>query len=320
MDEELILLQKKIQEVMAMGATSMSTGCGTTADLDKIEDLKAQVESRMRACQERTESVKRAKDLLKETEEKCKNISQDDLNSSMEAENARRQRYLYGIDIGFLLDCTGSMCSWIKTAGNHIAKVMDIAPSKFPNATTRIAFVGYRDHCDGDLRQVKYDFVEVSEVENLKNQILSLPATGGGDAPEDIAGGLKNVTELSWRSSTRLVIHIADAPCHGTKYHDCSDDSLPGGDKYGLVPEDLLGKLCSKRVDYYFIRINSSTDKMIPIFKEVYNRSGSHFREFNIGDNPSEFLPTVIKSVTSSMGRSESFKGKHAGLDMSALH
>jgi len=48
---------------------------------------------------------------------------------------------------------------------------MDIAPSKFPNATTRIAFVGYRDHCDGDLRQVKYDFVEVSEVENLKNQV-----------------------------------------------------------------------------------------------------------------------------------------------------
>lgn len=31
---------------------------------------------------------------------------------------------------------------------------------------------------------------------------------------------LQKVTELSWRSSTRLLIHFADSPCHGSRYHD----------------------------------------------------------------------------------------------------
>jgi hypothetical protein len=84
--------------------------------------------------------------------------------------------------------------------------------------------------------------------------------------------------------------------------------SLQAGDPSGLVPEDLLRKLCNKSVDYYFVKINASTDQMIAIFEQVYQNSGQSFQVFNIGDNPAEFLPLVIKSVASSILRSEAFK------------
>ncbi len=45
----------------------------------------------------------------------------------------------------------------------------------------------------------------------------------------------QEVTKLSWCSSTKLLIHIADYPCHGTNYHKNSiPDALPGGDPSGL--------------------------------------------------------------------------------------
>lgn len=49
--------------------------------------------------------------------------------------------------------------------------------------------------------------------------------------------GAQNVLRLNWRSSTRLVIHFGDYPCHGTKYHDFTGgvawDAYPNGDPKG---------------------------------------------------------------------------------------
>lgn len=47
-------------------------------------------------------------------------------------------------------------------------------------------------------------------------------------------GVLQAALKLSWRSSTKLLIHFGDAPAHGTKYHNGqSGDSHPGGDPTG---------------------------------------------------------------------------------------
>jgi hypothetical protein len=41
--------------------------------------------------------------------------------------------------------------------------------------------------------------------------------------------------KLSWRSSTKLLIHFGDAPAHGTMYHNGrSGDSHPSGDPTGM--------------------------------------------------------------------------------------
>ena len=39
------------------------------------------------------------------------------------------------------------------------------------------------------------------------------------DEPEDVIGGLMMLANQPWAGTSRTVIHIADAPCHGTGYH-----------------------------------------------------------------------------------------------------
>ena len=65
----------------------------------------------------------------------------------------------------------------------------------------------------------------------------------GQDFPEDVAGGLHLATGLDWRSSIRLCILIADAPCHGREYHGGIGDNYPGGCPKGKDPTKLLYQL-----------------------------------------------------------------------------
>ena len=45
----------------------------------------------------------------------------------------------------------------------------------------------------------------------------SIEADGGEDVCEDIFGGLERVIELKWENSIRVLIHIGDAPAHGSR-------------------------------------------------------------------------------------------------------
>jgi len=93
------------------------------------------------------------------------------------------------VDICFMLDCTGSMGSYINEAKTVIHRIIDNLKSKFQNFELRAAFVGYRDHCDGDKRITSFAFS--SNIDNFKTFVSNVVATGGGDAPEDVFGGLK---------------------------------------------------------------------------------------------------------------------------------
>ncbi|KAK9820158.1 hypothetical protein WJX72_006777 [[Myrmecia] bisecta] len=173
-----------------------------------------------------------------------------------------------GVDIAFVMDVTGSMDPWIDAAKSKVTAIMEAAETIHSGAVTRMAFVGYRDLEDARRYEV-LDFVSKEETGRLKAFLHEIVATGGDDACEDVAGALKQVLALSWMASTKLVIHIADAPCHGARYHHNSLDYHLEGDPSGLVPEELLQQLCASRVSVYFGRINASTDKMTGIFAGV---------------------------------------------------
>ena len=66
----------------------------------------------------------------------------------------------------------------------------------------------------------------------------------------------------------QVLIHIADAPCHGKQYHDMGDDH-PCGDPAGISHEDMMRKVVVNKVYYWFGYINQkSTDKMISVFNQ----------------------------------------------------
>jgi len=209
-----------------------------------------------------------------------------------------------GIDVLFMMDCTGSMSSWIKISQEKIVDIGDEMKKQFPNFNMRVAFIAYRDFGDGAKQLEKRDFNQ--DLKAVQTFISSMVATGGGDGPEDIAGGLENALKLSWESNTKLLIHFADAPPHGKgKYHEM-EDSYPGGDPSGRVPENLAGKLAEKGVDYYFARLNDTCDKMMQLIKKEYSKTNARCEVMDIASATEKFFPSVVESISSSLRESMS--------------
>jgi len=129
-----------------------------------------------------------------------------------------------------------------------------------------VAFVGYRDYGDRN-RYIEYPFQTPIEFVKLLNTIRF---EGGLDTAEDVAGGLVCVDTLKWDDAEfKEIIHIADAPAHGNKFHELKDDRFPKGDPKGIDPLGYIHVFSELGIHYTFIRINESTDTMIDQFQSV---------------------------------------------------
>ncbi|CAG8780993.1 7719_t:CDS:1, partial [Racocetra persica] len=107
------------------------------------------------------------------------------------------------VDLCFVLDCTGSMSAYIEAAREHILKVASYVNSNNSNIEFWVGFCGYRDHCDGSDRLQIFDFT--NSLEKFKAYLTNkVKAKGGGDAPEDVLGGLNAaITQMTWSNATR---------------------------------------------------------------------------------------------------------------------
>ena len=105
---------------------------------------------------------------------------------------------------------------------------------------------------------------------------------------------------MNWSSAERILYHIGDAPCHGTEFHNCSGDSYPAGDIHGLQARDLLTKLDSLQIKYYFGKIKSATDKMISRFNEIIGKPYVTTTSMTA----TTMISTMSRSISASIGKS----------------
>jgi len=172
------------------------------------------------------------------------------------------------VDIAFIIDCTGSMGSYIESVKNSIRQIVDRVVSTNCDMKLRLAIVGYRDIRDTS----RFEIMDFSpSVNDFKTFLASICATGGDDAPEDMAGAIKEANELAWENPTKIAFIIADAPCHGREFHGY-DDSYPDGSP-GINIIDELKALEEKAgpqgtMNVTFGRITDQTDTMIARFQE----------------------------------------------------
>lgn len=179
------------------------------------------------------------------------------------------------VDVAICIDLTGSMGHEACAARNKVMGVFDTLKKQHPGKRFRLALVGYRDYCD-EKRFNVVDFTE--DIASVKTVLAHLiengDVTGGGDAPEDVAGAFQQLIGLSWaEESIRQVLFITDAPAHGLAYHeDNMADDYPDGDPTGLNIEDQMTLMASKNMGVMFVKMNASTDKMNTALRLAYQR------------------------------------------------
>lgn len=190
------------------------------------------------------------------------------------------------------------------------AKAMEMVLSLhniYPDITYRVAFIGYKDHCDGTQRVNVLAFTEdLSEFTAYVNKMV--PCGGCGETA-DVFGAIEEVGMLQYKGATRVLYHIGDAPCHGREFHHVRADCNPHGDPRGLQATDLLLRLIDQEVIYFFGEINKSTEFMIEKFNSIVSQAKAIDGYIQVtpvdGDNVMKVIQcklteSVISTVSSS--------------------
>ena len=258
----------------------------------------------------------KTREKLRELEEAIK-IENDKRTSTMTLEAFKKKQDVLrkmmknnsSLDIAFLVDCTGSMGSYIAETKKDIEHIVTSIKETFENKV-QVAFVGYRDHSDGHKRIECLQFTE--DIAAFRAFVGGITADGGGDTPEDVLGGIEAAANLGWSSKNKVLFHVGDAPQHGPRFHnlDRSADHYYDHEPRGLQIEELLSTIKQLKINYFFAKINESTDKMIQEFK---NTGGHEIVQYTDLKSPDLMgllvVDSVTKTIEASIGRSlQTFK------------
>lgn len=169
------------------------------------------------------------------------------------------------LKVCFMIDCTSSMGIWIDAAKKKIKNTIDDIKDHYKDFKVLVSLIGYRDFGD---KMFRVDFTD--DILVIYYTLIAIEASGGKDAAEDVSGAYSWATCLIWDADVNLLLHIADAPDHGTVYHDSTvSDNYPHG--HPLI--DLLEEvrdLAITHVDVTLFRLNNSTDIMYNMMRKEY--------------------------------------------------
>ncbi|CAF0816677.1 unnamed protein product [Adineta ricciae] len=156
------------------------------------------------------------------------------------------------LDLVFIMDCTGSMGSYIASATSSIrAIVEEIVVSE--KSDIHLALIEYRDHPPQDQTFVTRTHDFTAKVSEMKGWLEQCSAQGGGDGPEAVADGLHDALKLSWReNATKICVLISDAPPHGL---DANGDGFPNGCPAGLDPLRIVREMAEKHITLYVVGV-----------------------------------------------------------------
>ena len=163
------------------------------------------------------------------------------------------------LDILFLVDATGSMGGSIQKVKEDIVyiSVNLINKTGMEYYDLSLGAIFYRDPVDSssDIHEI-FDFNK--NALDFKTFVEKIYAIGGGDGPEDWAGAFNLAKKLSWgNDSIKFIIHIADAPAHGSdwvKGYPGSDYHTSEGSKTDEIITDFARKnfsIAGFKVYYY---------------------------------------------------------------------
>ncbi|UZJ57284.1 hypothetical protein CBS101457_006604 [Exobasidium rhododendri] len=158
------------------------------------------------------------------------------------------------LDLVFIMDATGSMGSYIASATKNIETICDniIRSEQLSGpGALRVGLLAYRDHPPQDHTYIVKNFGFTPEVSEMKANLKTLYASGGGDGPEAVTAALHAVTEMEWRQrATRMAVLIADAPPHGIGEYG---DGFPTGSPDGHDPLKIARQMAAAGIPLFMV-------------------------------------------------------------------
>jgi len=189
-------------------------------------------------------------------------------------------------DIVYLLDATGSMGSYLAAARDQCINISDQLKRELPQFDFNFGAVFYRDpvDCPGEKNNT---YSLKNDVNKLKSELASESAKGGGDTPEDWVGAYDMaLNNIAWRNGTRLIIHIADAPAHGSQWCGSNNHEEENSKLYPMIQ-----KCVDKNIKIIGFQIGRSPKSSFTKFQTEYNSRGGllyKIQEFREGMSSSE--------------------------------
>lgn len=201
----------------------------------------------------------------------AQNVSKKQVEIKKKSEKAINKTRL---DILFIMDITNTMSNYLQQAQNSLLKMVEGIQKNCATAKIHLGFIGYKDICDLEMgdEYVNIDFSD--KYKDISEQIKDVEADGGGDEAEDVCGAYKMAKEKSWgEGSTKIAIFVADAPCHGYKYHDLRNENSDNYPKEGTEIEEYVRFFAVNEISLFCAKISDTTTKMFGIFADIYNKN-----------------------------------------------
>eukprot|EP00002_Diphylleia_rotans_P012246 TRINITY_DN239_c0_g1_i1.p1 TRINITY_DN239_c0_g1~~TRINITY_DN239_c0_g1_i1.p1 ORF type:complete len:510 (+),score=117.81 TRINITY_DN239_c0_g1_i1:199-1728(+) len=159
------------------------------------------------------------------------------------------------LDIVFCCDCTGSMGSYIRSAQENIIKISEEILAT-EQRDLRFGLVCYRDHPPQDSTYITRVFDFTNDIAEMKRNVDTMAAGGGGDGPEAVTAGLHAALGFRYREeAVKICVIIADAPPHGI---GCPGDGFADGSPDGHDPLVIAREMRDRNIIIYSVACGHS--------------------------------------------------------------
>ena len=299
---DIVQENKKIMEKLKEKSSDIST---KITEIRKKYGEKEEPLKEMNIVESQPMNISGVKDKINAERDEIEKDAESKLNSlKKDADNIIRQSRL---DLLFIMDITNSMDNYLDQAKKGILDMIKEIQKQCAGVDIFLGFIGYRDFNDLDFGDDYINLEFTKDYESIKNNISFLKAEGGGDLPEDLCGAFDLAKNKDWVGKSRFAILVTDSPCHGKQYHDLKDeeDNYPEGDREKRNIEDFVKYFAQNEISLYCLKINSSTDKMFKIFKEIYvsNKSKDSKNNFVVEEGKKIFNIVTENAVKTFQNR-----------------
>ncbi len=154
------------------------------------------------------------------------------------------------IELMLIIDTTGSMGDELEYLKSELAYVIEEIKKNNNDISIYISLLFYRDQFDAYITK----YVEFTDDVNLTiAELKKQGANGGGDFEEAVQIAFNEALQKNWTSknSTKIILHVADAPAHDQDIQQWNDCVLKAS-AMGIQIITIASSGIDRKTEYFF--------------------------------------------------------------------